>query len=99
MTSQRDRRLAALERATRKLIVDNTPTEEAIAQLLLVSPNPVELGVAAGRARGRWEALPLFNPLDELVAALLVDAGADKDVLRDTAEETARRLRKYMGRG
>jgi hypothetical protein len=83
----------------RELIVDNTPTEEAIAQLLSVSSDPVKLGIAAGRALGRWEALPLFNATDEQVAALLIGAGADGEVIQATAEDTARRLRQYMNRG
>ncbi|WP_156391292.1 MULTISPECIES: hypothetical protein [unclassified Nocardioides] len=97
--TRRDRTVAKLERAARQLVADNTPAEEATAQLLLVSSDPIALGIAAGRALGRWETLPLFNPEDQQVAALLGNAGADKDTLQTSAEDTARRLRKYMKRG
>ena len=81
------------------LVADNTPVEEATAQLLLVSSDPIALGIAAGRALGRWETLPLFNPTDQEIATLLSIAGADNDTLQAAADDTARRLRKYMKLG
>ena len=97
--TRRNRTVANLERTARQLVADNTPAEEARAQVLLVSSDPIALGIAAGRALGRWETLPLFNPADQEVAALLGNAGADNDTLHATADDTARRLRRYMKLG
>ena len=98
MATQRDLTITTIERTARRLISDHAATKEAVAELHLISRDPTLLGVAAGRALGRWEAIPLFNSLGQEIAALLLRAGADSETVRTTAEATARRLRIYLRR-
>lgn len=48
------------------------------------------LGLAAGRARGRWSAIPLFQSIEQEVAELLLEPGADRDVYTMTASSVER---------
>ena len=91
--------ITAIERTARMAIAQATPAADAIQRVTRISADPVLLGIAAGHALGRSTANPLFHSAGDEVAALLVRAGADEEVLRATAEETAQRLRRYLSRG
>ncbi|MBB6627518.1 hypothetical protein H5V45_09300 [Nocardioides sp. KIGAM211] len=99
MAFRRDATVANLMRTARQLVADKTAREDALLRVAQISTDPAELGIAAGRSLGRWQALPFFNQWDEEAAQLLVRAGADKEVMQATADETVRRLRKYMRLG
>ena len=93
------RELARLEDVARRAIGNRSPTENAVAELRGISADPLLLGVAAGRARGRWTAIPLFDSMGQEVADLLLEAGADPDVVARTAASVERRLRRHVRRG
>jgi hypothetical protein len=80
--------------AARRAIRNGTPTHQAIAEVRRVSDAPVLLGVAAGRASGRWTAIPLLHSIGQEVAELLIEAGADRDVCTMRASSVERRLRR-----
>ena len=98
MAYRRDPTITTLERAARRLIAAKTPPQVAVEELAQISRDPKVLGMAAGRALGRWEAVPLFYSLGREVSDLLLRAGADEDVMASAAEDTARRLRIYLRR-
>lgn len=98
MATQRNRTITTIERTARRLIEDGADSSKAVLELQLISPDPQLLGIAAGRALGRWEAGALFHPLGREIAALLIRAGADAETMESTAEDTARRLRTYLRR-
>ena len=98
MVSRRDPRIAQLERLARRLVAEKVASEQAVAALHGISPDPVLLGMAAGRALGNWEVNALHNPLGQEAAALLARAGADRETTTKAAEDTARRLRLYLQR-
>lgn len=93
------RQVATLEEVARRAVRVGTPIEQAVAELRRVSSDPVLLGVAAGRASGRWTAIPLFHSIGQDVAELLIAAGADRDVFAMTASSVERRLRRHVRRG
>jgi hypothetical protein len=93
------RLVARLEETARRAIRCQHPAERAVGALRAISEDPVLLGVAAGRARGRWHAIPLFHSSGLEIAALLTRAGADTEVLAMTAATVERRLRRHVRRG
>jgi hypothetical protein len=99
LLAQEKRQVATLEEVARRAVHNGTPTEQAVAELRRISPNPLLLGVAAGRARGRWMTIPLFHSIGQEVAELLLTAGADPDVFAMTASSVERRLRRHVRRG
>lgn len=99
LLAQQKRKVVTLEEVARRAVRSGVPSERAIGDIRRVSSDPVLLGVAAGRARGRWTAIPLFNSIGEEVADLLVKAGADRDVFALTASSIERRLRRHVHRG
>lgn len=99
MATSRNQTITTLERTARRLLTERTPGSAAVDELHRISPDPRMLGEAAGRALGRWEAIPMFNPLGRQVAALLVSAGGDTETMESTADVTARKLRTYLNRG
>ncbi len=99
LLAQEKRQVATLEEVARRAIHNGTPIERAVAELQRVSTDPILLGVAAGRASGRWTAIPLFHSIGEEVADLLVKAGADSDVFAMTASSVERKLRRQIRRG
>ncbi len=92
------RQIATLEEIARRAIRSAIPIDEAVVELRRISADPVLLGVAAGRASGRWRAIPLFESVGKAIADLLVAAGADTDVLTMTATSVERRLRRHVRR-
>ena len=98
LLAQERRQVAALEETARRAIRNATPTEQAVIDLRRVSSDPILLGIAAGRASGRW-AIPLFHSMAKDVADLLIAAGADGDVFTMTASSVERRLRRHVRRG
>lgn len=99
LLAREKRQVATLEEVARRAIRNKTPTQQAVAALQRVSADPVLLGVAAGRASGRWTAIPLFHSIGQEVARLLVEAGADTQVCAMTASSVERKLRRQMRRG
>ncbi len=99
LLAQERRQVATLEEVARRAVHNGTPTEQALPELQRISTNPTLLGVAAGRARGRWTAIPLFHSIGHEVAELLLAAGADPDVFAMTASSVERRLRRHVRRG
>lgn len=98
MARHRDPTVNLLERTARRLIAARTPRADAVREITAITDDPTVLGLAAGRALGRWEVIPLFHSLGQDVAALLIRAGADREVVERTAETTAHRLRTYLRR-
>ena len=98
LLAQEKRQVATLEEIARRAVRHQTPTERAVDELRRVTDDPVLLGVAAGRARGRWTAIPLFHSIGQEVADLLIEAGADADVTAMTAESVERKLRRFARR-
>lgn len=94
MLAHERRQVATLEAVARRAVRNGTPSERAVADLRRVSADPVLLGVAAGRASGRWTAI-----IGREVAELLVEVGADADVLAMTASSVERRLRRNLQQG
>lgn len=92
------RQVVALEEFARRAIRNSMPTEQAVVDLRRISADPVLLGIAAGRASGRWAAIPLFHAIAKEAAELLVAAGADTDVSSMTASSVERRLRRQLRR-
>ncbi len=99
LLAQEKRQVATLEEVARRAIRNATPTTQAVAELHRITSDPVLLGVAAGRASGRWTAIPLFHSIGQEVSDLLVAAGADTDVCAMTASSIERRLRRHLRRG
>ncbi len=93
------RQVAVLEEVARRAVRNRMSTERAVSELRRVSTDPVLLGVAAGRASGRWAAIPLFHSIGQEIAELLVEAGADSDVYGMTASSVERKLRRQIRRG
>lgn len=54
------------------------------------------LGRAAAGDHEAWRRHPETHPFSEAIVQLLVDAGADRDVLAATAAETGARLDAYL---
>lgn len=98
LLAQEKRQVTTLEEVARRAVRNATPTDQAIAELQRITTDPVLLGVAAGRASGRWTAIPLFHSIGAEVADLLVAAGADTDVYTLTASSVERRLRRHVRR-
>ena len=98
LLAQEKRQVATLEEVARRAVRNGTPVEQAISDVRRISADPVLLGVAAGRASGRWTAIPLFHSIGCEVADLLVRAGADTDVYAMTATSVEKRLRKHVRR-
>lgn len=99
LLAREKQQVGALEQVARRAIHNATPIEQALVELRRISADPVLLGVAAGRARGRWTAIPLFHSIGKEVADLLVAAGADPDVFAMTAKSVERRQRRHVRRG
>ena len=66
---QRRQVATTLEEVARRAVRNGTPTAQAVADLHRISADPVLLGVAAGRARGRWAAIPLFHSIGEEIGS------------------------------
>ena len=98
LLAQQRRQVAALEEVARRAVRNRIPSEQAVAEVRRISEDPVLLGLAAGRASGRWTAIPLFHSVGQEVAELLVEAGADRDVYTMTASSVERRLRRHVRR-
>lgn len=92
------RQVAALEEMARRAVRNGTPVSQAVIDLRRISADPALLGVAAGRASGRWTAIPLFRSIGKEITDLLAAAGADPDVTAMTASSVERRLRRRLRR-
>ncbi|WP_459975932.1 hypothetical protein [Nocardioides pyridinolyticus] len=98
LLAQQQRQVATLEEVARRAVRNGTPPEQAVTEVRRITDDPVLLGLAAGRAKGRWSAIPLFQSIRQEVAELLIEAGADQDVYTMTASSVERRLRRHVGR-
>lgn len=61
LLAQERRTVAHLEEMAHRAVRIGAPTEQAVADLQRISPDPVLLGVAAGRASGRWAGHPAVS--------------------------------------
>jgi hypothetical protein len=84
--------IAALDCTARRLLDAHTPRGHAITAIQDITTDPRLLGLAAGAALGSHRHDPIIGYHGDRVAELLIEAGADPDVMETRAAEVTDRL-------
>jgi len=82
--------LARLNGTAHRLLEAGTPRAQAVSELRAITTDPSLLCEAATSALAGWLDNPIPGKLGRDVAALLVDAGADKATVGDLATQRHR---------
>jgi hypothetical protein len=84
--------IAALDGTARRLLGAHTPRGQAITAIQEITTDPKLLGLAAGSALGSYRHDPTIGYHGDHIAELLIEAGADPEVMETRAAEVTARL-------
>lgn len=84
--------VARLDGTARRLLDEGAPSDQAISAIHRITRDPQLLARTGGTALGVWRVPQTGLTAGRDVADLMVQAGADAELVRRVADETAARM-------